>query len=58
MDRKSWFVITLCAVGMAVNYWFAVQNQQALAAQQAAAPKPAAVAPAAAASDGDSWESF
>lgn len=49
MDRKAWFVITLCAVGMAVNYWFAVQNQQALAAQQAAAPKPAAVAPATAA---------
>ena len=46
MDRKAWFVITLCAVGMAVNYWFAVQNQQALAAQKAAAPPPAAVASA------------
>ncbi|HCN29792.1 MAG TPA: hypothetical protein DIT64_13815 [Verrucomicrobiales bacterium] len=49
MDRKAWIVITLCAVGMALNYYFALQNQQALAAQQAEAAKnapPAAEAPA------------
>ncbi|HRK17300.1 MAG TPA: hypothetical protein PK490_23690, partial [Prosthecobacter sp.] len=39
MDRKAWIVITLCAVGMALNYFFAVQNQQAFAAQQAEAAK-------------------
>lgn len=46
MDRKAWIVITLCAAGMALNYYFAVQNQQALAIQQAEAAKkapPAAV---------------
>lgn len=45
MDRKAWIVITLCAIGMAANYYFAVQNQQALAIQQAEAAKNAPPAP-------------
>ena len=35
MDRKAWIVITLCGLGMAVNYWFMTKNQQAIAAQRA-----------------------
>ncbi len=52
MDRKAWFVITLCGIGMAANYWFAHKNQQALEAQRLLAeankPKVTEVQPAAA----------
>lgn len=50
MDRKAWIVITLCGLGMAVNYYFATKNQEALAAQRALAeankPQSAEVQPA------------
>lgn len=44
MDRKAWIIVTLCGLGMAVNYWFMTKNQQALAAERAQqeANKPAA----------------
>lgn len=35
MDRKAWIIVTLCGLGMAVNYWFMTKNQQALAAERA-----------------------
>ncbi|TDU66637.1 YidC/Oxa1 family membrane protein insertase [Prosthecobacter fusiformis] len=35
MDRKAWIVITLCSIGLAVNYWYATKNQEAIAAQRA-----------------------
>ncbi len=35
MDRKAWIVVTLCGLGLAVNYWFLTKNQQAAAAQRA-----------------------
>ena len=52
MDRKGWFIITLCAIGLALNYWWGVrqrdewlrQNPQPVAAPAVA---PAPVAPAA-----------
>ena len=52
MDRKGWFIITLCAIGLALNYWWGVrqrdewlrQNPQPVA-DPAVAPAP--VAPAA-----------
>lgn len=50
MDRKAWIVVTLCGIGMAVNYWFILKNHEAQAAQQALEeankPKNAEVQPA------------
>ncbi|WP_081888127.1 membrane protein insertase YidC [Verrucomicrobium sp. BvORR034] len=42
MDRKAWIVVTLCAIGMAFNFWWTAKHPPAPAPQ----PPPASTAPA------------